>query len=172
MDELVDIVDEYDKVLYQEMKSVAHSKSLIHRTVHWVVLNKRKQILLTKRSFKKANWPWLYDASIWWHVQAQESYEKAVLREWREELGIKNGNYKYFGKFLTKHKQTRHVCSIFIIEYNNQIHLDKREFDSYIWLEYYKIMKINNTLFTPDYIETLTRIQNIFTGRRPFWFNI
>jgi len=49
-DEIFDVVDENDQVIRQEKRSVVHAEKLIHRAVHVLVFNKRKEVLLQKRS--------------------------------------------------------------------------------------------------------------------------
>ncbi len=162
MDELVDIVSESDEVLWQKMKSEAHEKILIHRTVHWVIINTQKQIFLTKRSLTREKWPWLYDASIGGHVLAWETYENAIIREWYEEEWIENWKYEYICKYFAKHPRMNHMCCVFSIVYDWKIDMDHREFDSGEWMNYFDIIKLPQEIFTPDYRKTLEKIKYLF----------
>lgn len=163
MDELVDIVNKNDEVISQKMKSEAHSNILIHRTVHWILTNDNKEIFLVTRALTREKWPWLYDASIGWHVLANETYENAILREWQEELWIKKWNYKFICKYFSDHPRMKHICWVFIINYNWKIELDPREFDKWERMKYEDILKLPQEKFTPDYLITLNSIKIHFS---------
>ena len=56
--------------------------------VHVLVFNKRKEILLQKRSLLKDKFAGAWDSSAAGHLDAGESYDDCVVRELKEELGI------------------------------------------------------------------------------------
>ena len=62
--------------------------SLIHRSVHVMVFNRRQELFLQKRSMQKMIMPGRWDTSVGGHVDPGESYEEAAAREMEEELGI------------------------------------------------------------------------------------
>lgn len=63
--------------------------ALIHRSVHVLVLHPVEgTLLLQKRSPGKDTSPGLWDISVGGHVTFGQSYEEAVVRETREELGL------------------------------------------------------------------------------------
>ncbi len=164
MDELIDIVNKKDEVISKNLKTVAHSDILIHRTVHWVVVNKDNQIFLVKRSLNREKGAWLFDASIWWHVLSWETYMEAIIREGEEELGIKNWKYIFVCKYFSDHPRMKHICSVFIINFLWNIKLDPREFDSWEWIDYRDIISFPSECFTPDYLITLDSIRNFFNS--------
>lgn len=86
--ELFDVVDENDEVIGQEVRKTVHEKNLLHRAVHVFVFNKRKELLLQKRSLLKDKFPGAWDSSAAGHLDAGESYEDCVVRELEEEIGI------------------------------------------------------------------------------------
>lgn len=59
MDEIVDIVDDNDKVIGQELKSKCHKEKILHRGSNIFVFknNSFKEILLQKRSMQKKSNP-------------------------------------------------------------------------------------------------------------------
>ncbi len=87
-DEVFDVVDENDAVLRQEKRYVVHRDGLIHRAVHILVFNKKKEVLIQKRSILKDKNPGLWDSSAAGHLNAGEEYDAAAVRELKEELGI------------------------------------------------------------------------------------
>lgn len=87
MDELVDVVDENDRVIRQEMKSVCHAKHIRHRTTTIIVFkdDSLKEILIQKRSMDKEIAPGKL-AFTGGHLQAGDTYLKGAKRELQEEL--------------------------------------------------------------------------------------
>jgi isopentenyldiphosphate isomerase len=83
--ELVDIVDNEDRVVGQLPKDEVHARSLPHRASCVFVFYKGK-LLVQRRSLEKNG---DLDPSASGHVGAEESYEAAAARELFEELGIR-----------------------------------------------------------------------------------
>lgn len=88
LNELFDVVDENDCVIGQQPRGIVHAQKLFHRAVHLLVINEKGEMLLQKRSLAKDTCPGLFSTACAGHVDAGETYETAVLREAKEELGI------------------------------------------------------------------------------------
>ena len=97
MDEMVDIIDKNNKVLYKTTKSEAHQKGLLHRTVISEVIDSRGRWLLFNPSDHKQD-TGQYVSPIGGHVKSRESIEVALKREAFEETGIKDFKFKYIGE--------------------------------------------------------------------------
>ena len=87
-EELVDIVDQNDNVLYQCARKEMRAKVLCHRAVFIAVLNSAGELLVHERSATKDLWPGWWDIAVGGVVAAGENYEMAALRELDEEVGI------------------------------------------------------------------------------------
>lgn len=87
-DELFDVVDENDTVLYPLSRNEIHKLHLRHRAVHIFWLNQSGELCLQRRSYAKDNSPGLLSSSCAGHVDSGENYIQAAVREFREELGI------------------------------------------------------------------------------------
>lgn len=87
-EERFDIVDEQDRVVGTERRSVVHARSLRHRAVHILLQNARGEILLQRRSPDKDMNPDCWDSSCSGHLNAGEDYDDAARRELPEELGV------------------------------------------------------------------------------------
>ncbi len=123
--ELLDVVDENDEVVRQEKRSVVHAEKMIHRSVHILVFNKKKEVLLQKRSVLKDNFPGHWDTSAAGHMGAGESYDSCADRELKEELGIDaelqhiahvrpcgNTGWEHIGLYVARHDGAlRFPCS-------------------------------------------------------------
>lgn len=86
--EVLDVVNDQDDVIGQASMTDVYARQLNHRIVHVLVFNSQGEMLLQKRSEKKAFCPGHWSTSIGGHVQSGETYEAAALREAKEELGI------------------------------------------------------------------------------------
>lgn len=87
-DEIFDVVDAQDRVIGQATRSEVHARGWWHRAVHILVLNRKVEVLLQKRSRFKDTSPGKWTSSCAGHVDAGESYLAAAVRELAEELGI------------------------------------------------------------------------------------
>ena len=87
-EELVDIVDHNDNVLYQCTRKEMRAKVLCHRAVFIAVVNSAGELLIHQRSAMKDLWPSFWDIAVGGVVAAGESYDDAALRELDEEVGI------------------------------------------------------------------------------------
>jgi 16S rRNA (adenine1518-N6/adenine1519-N6)-dimethyltransferase len=86
--DLLPVVDHHDNVIGHGTRREVHERALLHRAVHVVVIDGEGNVLLQKRSNSKDSHPGWWDISVGGHVDKGESYEEAVTRELREELGL------------------------------------------------------------------------------------
>lgn len=86
-DELVDIIDEHDRVIGQRLKFECHAQGLLHRGASLFLFRDAsfRELLLQQRSLTKANQPGRWN-QIGGHVGAGETYQQAIERELREEM--------------------------------------------------------------------------------------
>ena len=84
--ELIHILDENGVETNKlEDRKFVHEKGLWHNEVACIVINKKKQVLLQRRSKNKKSYPncWALCAG---HVVAYEDIKEAIIKEMREEL--------------------------------------------------------------------------------------
>ncbi|GAA5179735.1 NUDIX domain-containing protein [Rugosimonospora acidiphila] len=86
--ELLDIVDEHDRVIGQAPRGEAYANHLTHRCVFIQARDERGRIFVHRRTDDKLVFPSLYDMFVGGVVGAGESYDDAALREAEEELGV------------------------------------------------------------------------------------
>ncbi|MCZ6882595.1 MAG: NUDIX domain-containing protein, partial [Gammaproteobacteria bacterium] len=85
--ELLDVVDEDDRIVCVKTRGEIHELGLMHRSVHILVFNSQRQLFIQKRSMSKDNQPGLWDSSAAGHVDSGEDYHSCAIRELAEELG-------------------------------------------------------------------------------------
>ena len=95
--EFLDIVDRNDNVIGKASRQDIYKKSLCHRIVHVLIFNGKYEMALQLRSAKVSFCPNHWSTAVGGHVQSGETYEKAALREYEEELG-KKSELQFFSK--------------------------------------------------------------------------
>lgn len=86
--EILEVVDEHDRVIGTERRGVIHAEGMMHRSAQVLVFNSRSELFLQKRSDSKDEFPGLWDSSAAGHVNPGETYRQCARRELAEELGI------------------------------------------------------------------------------------
>ncbi|MFJ9177442.1 NUDIX hydrolase [Streptomyces sp. NPDC102360] len=87
-EEILDIVDEQDRVVGQAPRGEAYAKHLRHRCAFILARNPAGDIFVHRRTPTKLVFPSHYDMFVGGVVGAGETYDEAALREAEEELGV------------------------------------------------------------------------------------
>jgi isopentenyldiphosphate isomerase len=88
-DELVDVVDELDRVVTTVPRSRIRAEHLLHRVASVLVFRSDGRLLVHRRTDTKDVFPGALDCFVGGVVGAGESYEEARDRELAEEMGIR-----------------------------------------------------------------------------------
>lgn len=86
--EILEVVDENNRVIGTESRREIHEKALRHRSVHIFIFNHQGGLYLQKRSPSKDQYPDHWDSSAAGHTDPGESPRQAAQRELKEELGL------------------------------------------------------------------------------------
>lgn len=89
-EEIVDVVDDLDKVIGTAPRKGIHSTNLKHRSAHIFLSNSEGKLWLEIRGSNCDIWPDFYNSSAAGHISSGETYEDGAAREVEEELGINN----------------------------------------------------------------------------------
>ncbi|MDI3408609.1 NUDIX hydrolase [Streptomyces cavernicola] len=87
-EEIIDIVDEQDRVVGRSPRGEAYAKGLRHRCAFILARDAEDRIFVHRRTPTKLVFPSMYDMFVGGVVGAGESYDTAALREAEEELGV------------------------------------------------------------------------------------
>ncbi|MFF3847596.1 NUDIX hydrolase [Streptomyces sp. NPDC002328] len=87
-EEMLDIVDEDDRVVGRSPRGEAYALGLRHRCVFVQARDAEGRVFVHRRTATKLVFPSLYDMFIGGVVGAGEAYDDAALREAEEELGV------------------------------------------------------------------------------------
>jgi 16S rRNA (adenine1518-N6/adenine1519-N6)-dimethyltransferase len=88
VEEMFDVVDEWDRVIGQAPRPEVHRRGLRHRAVHVLAFDDRGRLWLQLRSAAKDCFPLRWDSSAAGHLAVGESYAACAIREVREEMGL------------------------------------------------------------------------------------
>ncbi|AZS88209.1 NUDIX domain-containing protein [Streptomyces griseoviridis] len=87
-DEILDVVDEHDRVVGRAPRGEVYARGLRHRCVFIQARDADGRVFVHRRTPTKLVFPSLYDMFVGGVVGAGESYASAALREAEEELGV------------------------------------------------------------------------------------
>lgn len=158
MEEIVDIVDQNDRVIGKTTLKEAHREKLLHRAVHVVIENSKGEVLCLKRAAGMKIRP-SWTSNMGEHVHAAESYEQAATRGLREELGI-TAKPVFFGKILINDKGHNQVIGIFKEKSNGPFNIDRDETER---AEFRAIGQIRKGIatgekYTPTFVAVLEKL--------------
>ncbi|MGH7894945.1 MAG: NUDIX hydrolase [Candidatus Binatia bacterium] len=130
MTELVDIVDEEDRVMRQATRAEMRRDNLLHRAVYVVVLDSRGEIFVHRRTDTKDIHPGYWDVTVGGVVAAGEDYPSAARRELREELGITVHVLRPLAPVRYEDAHTRLRGAAFLTVHDGPIRLQEEEIAS------------------------------------------
>ena len=160
MPEFFDVVDDQGNIIGKATREECHEKSLLHRTVHILILNSKGEMLIQKRSQNMDIAPSYWTSSAAGHVDLGELPEKAAYRELEEELGTKT-ELEEIGKIISRLPVHTQLITIFSGTHNGPFKPDNKEIEE---IEFVKIGKIKREIrlltrkFTPGFMEVFRKL--------------
>jgi 8-oxo-dGTP pyrophosphatase MutT (NUDIX family) len=115
-EEIVDIVDENLKVLFQTTRREAHRKGFLHCTIVAQVIDSQKKWLLVRPAAGRED-AGQYVCPIGGHIKNGESDLEALRRESGEELGLQHFAYKRIGQAISNRQTKGHIENHYYIFY-------------------------------------------------------
>lgn len=163
--ELLDIVDQTGNLIGKSQRSEVYKEGLLHPAVNILVINKKGQIFIQKRSSKKFL-PFYWDISAAEHVKSGESYKSAAVRGLKEELLIVSPVKLLRKKHLQKNEYQTKKINLIEYElvqtygtiYNGKIELNPEEISEGRFVSFEELIElIKNpaTKFSPWGLEEI-----------------
>ncbi|MEI8322588.1 MAG: NUDIX domain-containing protein [Actinomycetes bacterium] len=150
-EELVDIVDHDDNVLYQCTRKEMRTQVLHHRAVFIAVINSAGELLIHLRSEMKDLWPSWWDIAVGGVVSAGESYDAAALRELDEEVGITGVPLVELGVGTYSDEEVSLVGKCFLARYDGPLILRDGEVVATEWVSQKDLLQhLAERNFLPD----------------------
>jgi isopentenyl-diphosphate delta-isomerase type 1 len=131
-DELLDIVDDVDRVVSHKMRSTVHRLGLWHRGVHVFLFTPQQALLVQVRSRHTDTYPLALDCSVSEHVKAGETYRHAALRGLKEELNLEHVHLQPVIKFRMQYGEGDfEICVLYTARAKiSEVHFDPHEVEA------------------------------------------
>jgi isopentenyldiphosphate isomerase len=150
-DEIVTIVDEYNRVVGAVPRREMRAQNLPHRSTYILVFNPQGELYVQKRTMSKDVFPGYYDPVAGGVVLAGESYEQGAVRELEEEMGIRNVPLTWLFDFYFANEHTRVWGGAFSCVYDGTVVLQEEEVESGAFMTIDEVLhQAEIELFTPD----------------------
>ena len=125
--ELVDLIDEDDRVVGRADRHDMRTRNLLHRAVYIFVTNSSGQLFVHQRTATKDIFPAFWDLTVGGVVGSGESYADAATRELCEELGIANATLRLLGPLRYEDAATRLLGAVFLAIHDGRVTLQVEE---------------------------------------------
>lgn len=112
-DELVDEVDEHDRVVRVVTRREMRSGRLRHRTAFIVVESSAGDVLVHRRAEHKDIWPGRWDLAAGGVLASGEGYDAGAVRELAEELGISDVALQRLGRGSYEDDDVAEIATVY-----------------------------------------------------------
>jgi isopentenyldiphosphate isomerase len=144
--ELVDVVDDDDRVVAVVTRAEMRTRHLQHRCVFVVVRRSDGRLLVHQRSPTKDIWPSAWDIGAGGVVTSGEAWEVAAERELAEELGIVGAELRFVRAARYADDELTELARIYTTIWDGPIAFVDGEVTAAVWL-------------TPDELAGLQRVE-------------
>ena len=139
-DEILDVVDEQDRVIGQKLRSELYAAGQKNfRVVNAFIEDSRGLILIPRRSQERKMFPGALDTSVGGHVLAGEDYLDALIRETQEECGLDllgpDASYHLVRKLSPYETPVSAFMHFYLIRSRIEPRLCQREYSGCEWVD-------------------------------------
>jgi 8-oxo-dGTP pyrophosphatase MutT (NUDIX family) len=167
MSELVERVDEHDRVLGVVDRDEAVRENWPHRIATTICRDREGRILVLRRAGTMSRFPGYYDVMVGGAVEVGESYEGAAARELTEELGVR-APVRFLFKFLCREGISPVWFGVHEAVVTDALVPDPGEIGWHDWLAVAELQGIvDQWRFVPGGREALRRYLDSGSGRGP-----
>jgi len=167
-EEVVDLIDEEDRVIGRARRRQVRAQNLLHREVAALVRNRRGEVYVHRRTATKDIYPSLYDMFVAGVVTSGEAYEEAIRRELNEELGIDRAEPALLFMHRYDRPDNNFLAAIFEVRWEGPVHPQPEEI---AWGEFVPERRltalIGEQAFVPDGLEVFRRYLEARTSKGP-----
>ncbi|MEU2298743.1 NUDIX domain-containing protein [Streptomyces antibioticus] len=151
MDELIERVDERDRVLGVVRRDEAVRHGWLHRVAVTVCRDRDGRILVHRRSRHVSRFPGCYEVAVGGAVAVGESYEEAARRELGEEMGVSVAPVRFVVRFLNRSGLSPHWLAVHEAVVPDSLAPDADEVAWHGWLEESELFEfMGRRAFTPN----------------------
>ncbi|MGX1915169.1 NUDIX hydrolase [Streptomyces phaeochromogenes] len=157
MSELVEHVDEDDRVLGVVERGSAVRENRLHRIAATICRDREGRILVLRRARTLSRFPGHYDVMAGGAVDVGESYETAAARELTEELGVR-APVRFLFKFLCLEGISPIWLGVHEAIVSEPLSTDRGEIEWHDWLTVTELRKVvDERCFVPGGRKALRR---------------
>ncbi|WP_031070741.1 NUDIX hydrolase [Streptomyces sp. NRRL WC-3742] len=157
-EEVLDVVDEQDRVLGTSPRGEVYRLGLTHRCVFVLVRDPAGRIFVHRRTDTKLFAPGAYDMFVGGVVGTGETYAEASVREAEEELGVSGIAPRHLFKFLYREEKLSWWCDMYEAEWDGPVHPQESEVAWHTWLTPEELDGLlARETFVPDGLEAYRR---------------
>lgn len=157
-DELVDIVDEEDRIIGQGLRGDVRARRLRHRSTYILLFNPLGQLFVHQRTATKDIYPGYYDVAFGGIVAAGEDYDTGARRELAEEIGIAGLALRRVLNFRFDDEGNHVNGVVYTATYDGALRLQPSEIVGGRWLDLDAVIELTqHEPFCPDGIDALRR---------------
>lgn len=164
-DELVDVIDEDDRVVATVTRADVRARLLLHRVASTMVFRLDGRLLVHRRTETKDVFPGMFDCFVGGVVGAGESYERARDRELAEEMAIVGAPPVELFTHRYESSEDRSLSRMYAVTWDGPVVPQTEEISWHGWEPVERVRhRVARETFVPDGREVFLRW--IAEGRR------
>lgn len=149
--EMLELVDQENRVIGVETRKRVRAENLLHRGVGILCWNSQKELYVHQRTDCKDLFPSYYDMMVGGALAAGEQYEAAALREVQEELGVGNVPINYILETLYEGPKNRSWIQLFEVTWDGPVVWQPEEIAWGRWMPFDEVLTwVDKVPIVPD----------------------
>lgn len=149
--EMLELVDEDNRVLGIAPRALVRKENLLHRGVGILCWNSKGQLYVHKRTDTKDVFPSFYDMMVGGALEAGEPYQEAALREIQEELGVGDCEIRYLLETLYLGSKNKSWIQLFEVTWDGPIQWQEEEICWGQWMDFDRVLRwLDEVPIVPD----------------------
>ena len=161
--ELVDIVDDHDRVIDTVPRRRMRAERLQHRGVSIAVIGSDGRLLVHRRAATKDVWPAMWDIAAGGVVSAGEDYATAARRELAEELGVDARELDHLGAGHFADEAVRVIAHGYVTVHDGPFTFTDGEIEEVRWVTRAELdVLMSEQAFVPDSVALLLPLLTMF----------
>lgn len=169
-EELVDVIDEHDRVIATVTRVEVRARRLLHRVASTMVFRPDGRLLVHRRTRTKDVFPGAFDCFVGGVVSAGETYEEARDRELAEEMAIHGVAPMELFRHRFDGDDDRSMSAVYAVTWDGPVVPQVSEISWHGWESLERVTeRVDEPSFVPDGREVFRRW--LAEGRRmpPGW---